>query len=130
MNVTESAARNSTVGVSRLVRRTFCMAAWKFSSFCLQKRSISYPSRTNDFTTRMDEMLSCKSDVISAMRSWISVPLRLSLRPKIFIACPTSGMTTSVSSDSFQSSMTIMTMEPMRIEPSVTISMRFVTSAD
>ena len=77
----------------------------------------------------MEETLSCSSDVISAMRSWMSVPLRLSLRPKIFIACPTSGMTTSVSSESFQSSMIIMTMEPMRMEPSVTISMRLSTSA-
>ena len=67
---------------------------------------------------------------MSAARSWISVPLRFNFLPKIFIACPTSGMTTSVRSDSFQSSVTIMTIEPMRIEPSVTISMRFVTSAD
>ena len=77
----------------------------------------------------MEETLSCSSDVMSAMRSWMSVPLRLSLRPKIFIAWPTSGMTTSVSIESFQSSMIIMTMEPMRMEPSVTISMRLSTSA-
>ena len=41
MTVTEIAARNSTDGVKRLVSCTFFIAAWKLSSFCLQKRLIS-----------------------------------------------------------------------------------------
>ena len=67
---------------------------------------------------------------MSAMRSWMTVPLRLILRPKIFMAWPTSGMMTSVRMESFQSSTIIMTSEPMRMDPSVTISMSWSTSAD
>ena len=48
-------------------------------------------------------MLSCRSDVISAKRSWMTVPVTLIFLPKTFMACPTMGMTTNVSRLSFQS---------------------------
>ena len=103
IRVTPNAATNSIVGVSVAIYLAFFRFAPRFSLFSFSNRSISYCSLTKDFTTRAELTASCKTDVISAVDSWIIPPeLRIFL-PKKFMKKSTTGNVRIVKTVSFQS---------------------------
>ncbi len=66
-------------------------------------RLISKGSRTNDLTTRLDESVSCSTEVMSAVACWIRCPVLRIFLPKKSMKKSTTGNVQKAKRVSFQS---------------------------